>query len=415
MKVAVISKSDRYAGGASKVAEDLALWLNQAGHLADHFVAFQSQHDRDRPEQLEQINFKPLYGNGYGEQFCRKVHQFTNRLGFRELLPVEYWFNLRQLIQDYDVIHFHDLFMSIAPATMALVARKKPTFFTVHDCSAFTGGCLYPMDCDRFTSRCHQCPQLNQSTWKQRLRDRTGEIQSIKKYIARRFPIHYIFPSHWMSEQASLALTYQVPSMVVPNAVDLAPFTYRHKGLAKEELGIHRDRQVVLVTALSLQDKRKGAAYAVRALQSVRDLNPLVITVGSPNPELREQLQGMEVMEMGFVSDANLMARIYSAADIMLFCSLADNLPLTILEAMAGSCVVVGFATGGIPDMIETGRNGILVEPRHQEALDLALRKTLTDDRLATMARQSRQDAENKFSPTLFIDRHVRLYQEAIA
>jgi glycosyltransferase involved in cell wall biosynthesis len=415
MKVAVISKSDRYAGGASKVAEDLTLWLNQSGHPTDHFVAFHSQHYRDRRDQLEALTFKPLYGTGYSEKFCRQVHRLTNRFGFRELLPVEYWCNLRQLIQNYDVIHFHDLFMSIAPATMALVARKKPTFFTVHDCSAFTGGCLYPMECDRFATYCHQCPQLNQSNWKQRLRDRTRQIQATKKYITQHFPIRYIFPSHWMSEQAARSLTYQVPSVVIPNSVDLAPYTYTDKGLAKEDLHISRDRQVVLITALSLQDQRKGAIYAVKALQSVRDLNPLVITVGSPNPELREQLQGIEVIEMGFVSDAKLMAQIYTAADIMLFCSLADNLPLTILEAMAGGCVVVGFATGGIPDLIETGRNGMLVEPRHQEALDLSLRQVLTDDHLTLMALQSKLDIEHKFSPSLFIDRHVQLYQEAIA
>jgi flavodoxin len=40
MKIAIVSKSDRIGGGASRVAEDLAAWLNDAGHQTDHFIAF---------------------------------------------------------------------------------------------------------------------------------------------------------------------------------------------------------------------------------------------------------------------------------------------------------------------------------------------------------------------------------------
>lgn len=402
MRVAIISKAGRYKGGASRVAEDLATWLNEAGHNADHFVAY--------PDGDSQTFQKSLYGEGWNLKLCQTVHNATRRFGFRELMPMEYFLNLRGVIANYDVIHFHDLFTAIAPVTLALVARHKPTFFTVHDCSAFTGGCLYPMDCEKFITHCQQCPQLGQSTWKQRLRDRTREIQAIKRFITKKFPIHYIYPSNWISQQAALALQYRVPSMVIPNAVDLIPFQFANKLEAKASLGIAGDRQVILISALSLDDQRKGAKYAVAALQSITDLKPLVITVGKPSPELRQALDGLEVMEMGFVSDAYLMAKIYSASEVMLFCSLADNLPLTILEAMAGSTVVVGFATGGIPDMINSGVNGILVEPKNQAKLDHALRQVLLSNQLTTMGKQARLDVEAKFSKSLFVERHLEIY-----
>ena len=200
--------------------------------------------------------------------------------------------------------------------------------------------------------------------------------------------------------------------MVIPNAVDLIPFNFANKLEAKSSLGIAGDRQVILIAALSLDDQRKGAKYAVAALQSVTDLNPLVITVGKPSPELRQALDGLEVMEMGFVSDPDLMAKIYSASEVMLFCSLADNLPLTILEAMAGAAVVVGFATGGIPDMINSGVNGILVEPKNQEKLDAALRQILLSEQLAVMGKQARLDVEAKFSKSLFVERHLDIYSK---
>jgi glycosyltransferase involved in cell wall biosynthesis len=407
MRVAIISKSDRNAGGASKVAEDLTFWLNAKGYPTDHFIAF-AVNEREIPFQ------RKLYGIGAKAKLCKQIHKFTNRLGFRELLPAEYWFNLSQVIDNYDIIHFHDLYTAISPITLALVARRRPTFFTVHDCSAFTGGCLYPMDCEKFTSYCHQCPQLGQKTWKERIRDRTREIQSIKRYITKQFDIRYIFPSNWIALQASLSLEFKIPSVVIPNGIDLAPFEFKDKSQVKNSLGIAENRQVIVISALSLNDERKGASYAVTAIQSVIDLNPIVITVGERNESLLQKLQGLEVIEMGFIADSLLMAKIYSAADIMLFCSLADNLPLTVLEAMAAASTVVGFSIGGVPDMIKSGLNGVLVEPRNQEALNQALRQTMLSGNLRKMGQQARFDVENNFSKDLFLENHLQIYQNAL-
>jgi len=215
-----------------------------------------------------------------------------------------------------------------------------------------------------------------------------------------------------MAQQASLALEYKVPTVTVPYGIDLTPFNFESKLAAKASLGIASDRQVILISALSLDDQRKGAKYAVAALQNIRDLNPLALTVGQPSLEIRQALNGLEVIEMGFVRDPYLMAKIHSASEVMLFCSLADNLPLTILEAMAGAAVVVGFATGGIPDMINSGVNGILVEPKNQEKLDAALRQILLSEQLAAMGKQARLDVEAKFSKSLFVERHLDIYSK---
>jgi len=407
MKVAVISKSGRNSGGASRVALDSAIWLNETGHPTDHFIAF---------SEKESLPFQTsLYGDELNLKLCKFIHATTNRFGLRELLPVEYWFNLSQVIDDYDVIHFHDLFTAISPITLALVARRRPTFFTVHDCSAFTGGCLYPMGCEKFTSYCHQCPQLEQNTWKQRVRDRTREIQAVKRYITKKFDIHYIFPSNWIAEQAKLALEFKVAPVVIPNGIDLQPFVFKNKLEAKASFGIAENRKVIVISALSLNDGRKGARYAIDAVKSVIDLNPFVITVGKSSPEVKQSLQDLEVMEMGFIADTNLMAKVLSASDIMLFCSLADNLPLTILEAMAASTVIVGFSTGGVPDMIKSGHNGILVEPRNQDALNLALRETILSSSLEEMGKQARLDVETNFSKSVFLENHLQMYRNALS
>ncbi|GFE68207.1 glycosyltransferase [Chroococcus sp. FPU101] len=404
MKIAIISKSDRFSGGASRVAEDLALWLNEAGHQADHLIAFSNQ---------EPLSFQQsLYGTGLKFKLCRKIHSITNRYGFRELLPVEYWLNLSQIIQTYDLLHFHDLYSAISPFTLALVSRRKPTFFTVHDCSAFTGGCLYPIECHKFKSYCHQCPQLPQDTWFARLRDHTREIQSIQRWLAKHSQIRYIFPSQWISQNGNLALSFKIPPVIIPYGIDLKFFNEQTKEKAKAALNLPQGRKIVAISANYLAASHKGVRYAIAALQSCRDLSPLVLAVGHCNDELREVCQGLDLREMGFLSNPKRLAQAYLASDLMLFCSLADNLPLTILEAMAASTVIVGFATGGVPEMIQNGRNGILVEPTNQEALNQALRQALSSNDITTMGQQARQDVENNFSQSLFLQKHIELYQE---
>jgi glycosyltransferase involved in cell wall biosynthesis len=93
---------------------------------------------------------------------------------------------------------------------------------------------------------------------------------------------------------------------------------------------------------------------------------------------------------------------------------LADNLPLTILEAMAAFTPVVGFSTGGVPEMIQSGRNGVLVEPTDQGALNSALRELLQSPQLEAMGKQARHDVESKFSKTTFVERHLQMYQLAL-
>jgi glycosyltransferase involved in cell wall biosynthesis len=405
MRIAIISKSNSSSGGASRVAEDLAIWLNEAGHPTDHFMAFFNQ---------QYLPFQQsLYSQGFKFKLCRKVHTITNQYGFREVLPVEYWINLGKVIERYDLVHFHDLYSAISPFTLSLVARRKPTFFTIHDCSGFTGGCFYPLECDRFVSHCHQCPQLPQNTWQDRWRDRSREVQSIKRWLAKHSQIRYIFPSNWIADLASQALSFKVPPVIMPYGIDLEGFSVLKKKEVKAVLGIPEQRKVVTISANYLAAPHKGIKYAIAALQSCRDFSPLVIAVGHCNDEVREALQGLEVREMGFLDDAKLMAQIYSASDIMLFCSLADNLPLTVLDAMASSTVIVGFATGGVPEMIQTGKNGILVEPANQEALNLALRQALVSNNLEAMGQQARRDVERNFSKNIFIERHLQLYQSS--
>src|SRR5687768_385988 len=131
MRIALISKADRFGGGASRVAEELCVLLQEAGHTAHHFAATASE--------LKPY-MKPVYGGRRLRKIVRLAHYGTQRLGLQELIPWEYLvLRLTHKLTNYDLVHFHDLSSAISPLTVRFAARHLPTVWTFHDYAAFTG------------------------------------------------------------------------------------------------------------------------------------------------------------------------------------------------------------------------------------------------------------------------------------
>src|SRR5690606_16401989 len=83
----------------------------------------------------------------------------------------------------------------------------------------------------------------------------------------------------------------------------------------------------------------------------------LLVTVGQKNDE---NIFSDNTIHLGKINDERLMALLYSAADVFVLPSREDNLPNVLLESTACGTPVIAFETGGIPEVINTGFNGIL-------------------------------------------------------
>ena len=406
MKIAIISKADQFGGGASRVASELATLLNAAGHLTDHWLSWAGSPWTPR--------MKSLYGSF---QFpVRAANLCMRRIGFPELLPFELAILLhRGRAWEYDLLHFHDISSAISPQTLLWLSRRKPVVWTIHDCSPFTGGCLYPGSCTRFTNRCGGCPQLGGwpiDSWL----DFTGFQQDNKRRLAASGRIHYSWPSAWMASTGYSSGMFHTPPEIIPYGIDLEIFHPQDKKAARIQLGLPSERTIVLLSAGSLMDVRKGVRFALEAIQANRALNPFVLLVGSPNPEIREQLSGLDVHEAGYIGDAHMLASHYAAADVFLFTSLADNLPLTVLETMATGTPIVGYETGGIPEMVVQNETGLLVPQDDDKGLAEALaRAILNPDLRQRWAANGIERARHHYSYDHFLGNHLTLYERLIA
>ena len=105
----------------------------------------------------------------------------------------------------------------------------------------------------------------------------------------------------------------------------------------------------------------------------------------------------------------------YAAAALFVHPTLYEGSSLVTLEAMAHLRAVVATRAGGLPDKVEPGVNGWLVEPGDVEALAAAIRDALGDRaRLATMGAAGRALVEREFSWHVAADRTMQLYHELL-
>ena len=114
--------------------------------------------------------------------------------------------------------------------------------------------------------------------------------------------------------------------------------------------------------------------------------------------------------------DGEELAVALSAADVFLMPSTQESFGLMAVESMACGTPVLVFEGTALPDIIKAPQGGLAVPAKNSEALACAIRQLLEDDALKDkLGRQARQIAEREYAFALYCQRHVELYQNAIA
>jgi phenylacetate-CoA ligase len=176
---------------------------------------------------------------------------------------------------------------------------------------------------------------------------------------------------------------YGFPTQIVPNVIDLARFApaapARKSGSAPLLL-VARNLEAIYDNASALH------AFAI-VRQAWPDARLIVAGSGSELAALEELARQLglagAVQFAGRVENA-AMAGLYQACDVVLNPSLADNMPISVLEALACAVPVVSTNVGGIPALLEDGVTALLVAPNDPPAMAQAVLSLLRDPAKAT-------------------------------
>lgn len=407
MKVAVISKADAHGGGASHVAETLTECLKNKGHSVVHWAAWSGEGFGGTRQ--------PLYGNSLIQQkWVKAAHEVSRKAGLAEIIPYELPRLLLAGARSFDLLHFHDLSSAISPWTLWWLSRYVPVVWTIHDCSPFTGGCLYPMDCTNYQDNCGACPQLGKWPLDTRI-DFTGLMQTVRSRIHKSERVACFSPSQWMANMAESSGRVLSRPMVVANGVDTDVYSPAiDRAALRSRLNLPQDRLILMASANSLRDERKGIRYALSATRALAARKPLLLLVGWMNPNDEDLLEGIDWHATGYVSDSSVMAEYYAVSDLFLFFSLADNQPLAVLESMACGTPVIAFDTGGIPELIRHNENGFLILQKENAAIAHALESAISSGAIQKCRESAREFVLKHHSLEVFTTNHLNAYETVI-
>jgi len=396
LKIIQISKYDSAGGGASKVAEELTDLLLNQGHQVVHYV-------RGAGQGFNAYR-KPLYGIR-----TKKLMGWLARKGWVDVFPFEFIYLIfKPTFWRSDIIHFHDISGAYSPLTVTLVSYLKKTIWTLHDLSMLTGGCLYPLDCRNFDKGCGSCPQIGNWPLETNV-DRTDWLYRFRNWCIGKCRATLISPSEWLKNLVKCRTTLHVDQ--ISNGVNLLLFRFLDKKSVRKKLNLPLDKKIVLLSASDLGDRRKGTLFAIEALREVEE-SFHVLLMGKKSPEVETLLTNYDLSfsALGYVRDSSRLNECYAAADIFLFCSIADNQPLSILESLASGTPVVGFSSGGVAEMIQDNSNGYLVSPENHSELVSALVYAFTEADLNQWSINAREIAERQYSDEYFLQSYIGYY-----
>ena len=180
--------------------------------------------------------------------------------------------------------------------------------------------------------------------------------------------------------------------------------------------GLNAEPEYSKLAAAKLSDTRKGAAFlleACRLLAAEMEGELEIILMGSDAAEL-SALSPVPVRALGYISGAAELAVAYSCADLFVIPSLEDNLPNTIMEAMACGTPCVGFRTGGIPEMIDHEVNGYVATSRDSADLARGIAWVLRHPEPGNLSAACREKVMRCYQESVVAKKYIALYQKLI-
>ncbi|WP_309382617.1 glycosyltransferase [Cerasicoccus frondis] len=403
MRILFINFTRSSGGGATIAAERLADGLRKANHQVSwlvktaHKTDCQGDYSILPQRQLDRLLEWP----------------FRHSLTISPTKTQTFSLASHPSLQAVDIIHCHNLHPSYFNLlALPRLTRCKPVIWTLHDMWSITGHCAFSQDCDRWQGGCGRCPHLE--TYPGVKHDFTALEWQLKRRVYDKASLHFITPSRWLADCVKVSMAGQQPLSVLPYGLDTKSYYPGDRSADAAELGLSPNRVTLLLASASLDDPRKPQGILCEAINRAAQKHPdmlQVLTFGSGDITHRIDKQ-IPVTALGKLTTDHEKRRAYNAADLLLFASRGDNLPLIIQESMACGTPVVANDIGGIGEMVKTGQTGITTSRLDSDEFRQAISQflLLQDHEKEAMRRAARSLAKAQFELTTHVEHTLDVY-----
>lgn len=416
MRILIVSTSER-TGGAAVAAERLMNALNNNGEKAKMMV---------RDKTTDSVTVVPLRSRRATKWhfLWERLRIFLAlRLSKKRLFEIDIAncgtdITRTKEFLEADVVHLHwvNQGMLSLGGIKKITESGKGVVWTMHDMWPAVGICHYARGCEKFRSGCRCCPLLPGGGDNG---DLSARVTRRKAAIYGKGVVQFVACSRWLESQAKQsALLADQYVTTIPNAIDTHVFAPKDKNEARRKAALPADKTVILFVSQRVTDPRKGISHFVEALNILLKRRPesaddTVVAVLGGRSDGVESLLPLPTVPLGYVSEPRRIADIYSAADVFVLPSLEDNLPNTIMEAMACGVPCVAFRVGGIPEMVDDGVNGYLAEPCNDAMLAEGIRHAAYDADRERLSHEAVTKVRRDYSQHAVARRYLEVYERA--
>ncbi len=338
-------------GGAARVSWDLKRGFEARGHHVSMFVAHKYSTDE---------NVYVIPRHRYQEYISRVLANDIDFYTTDYILETEAFKNA-------DIIQCHNLhgyYFNIG--TLQKMAQQKPVVWTLHDMWAMTPHCAYSFE-SQSKGGFFSCPSLD--TYPQIEWHNERYLMKRKRDAYQRSAFELVAPSQWLCDKVSLSVLKDKGCHLIHNGIDPSVFMPQDSHTVREELSLPQNKKIVLFLAAGGRcDSRKGWQFVERILESYESHSDILfLIVGGSLSDRVSRNQNVQFVE--YIEESERIAKYFAASDMLLFPSLADNFPLTVLEAMSSGLPVVAFDVGGVKEAIVHMKCGYITPYKSTEGL----------------------------------------------
>ena len=314
--------------------------------------------------------------------------------------------------QEADVIHLHWINQGMLSLSgiRKILKSGKPVVWTMHDIWPATAICHLTLNCRNFTTHCHNCRLL---PGKGSSSDLSTSVWRKKEKMLEDSSIYFVTCSHWLEQEAKASALLRGQKIVsIPNPIDTHIYRSGDKQTARKNLGLPEDKRLILFVSQRVTNKNKGMDYLIDACRQLKDYE--LVILGGHAEEVVDQLP-LKAHPLGYVNDERRIVEIYQAVDVFVLPSLSENLPNTIMEAMACGVPCVGFKVGGIPEEIDHKRNGYVAEYRDSDDLARGIRWILSETDYDQLSQEAVRKVAHSYSQQSVAISYLDVYHQAMA
>lgn len=411
LKILVIGTTDNQ-GGAARVGWDVGHELSRLGHDIRYIVGYKKSthnyvYELSKPGLTKWFDENTRYNaTSLVRHFRSYLLSNTLDFGASEEILNHPWY------KSADIVHLHNLHGNFFQfKTLKKIDREKKVVWTLHDMWAVTGKCAYTEDQSNWSDGYHKCETL--LSYPPALWDNTRYMWEKKKSLYKQLSnTTIVSPSDWLSQIVKQSILKHLPRVVIHNGVDQSVFSLHAKATLRSKLALPQNKKIIAFVAQGGQsDLRKGWQYVQTIIDKYKgdeSLHFLAIGDGKAVENLPN------ITTVPFISDKKTLAMYYSASDLLLFTSLAENCPLVLLEAMSCGLPVVSFDVGGVPELVLHKQNGYIAKYKDVEDLANGVKWILgLDDKdREKICKANRARVEKNFTTKIMVDKYEKLFNQ---